>query len=175
MDSRQNIALIGFSTTGKSTVARLLAGALGWFWTDTDQLIVAVAGRPIHAIFSHDGEPAFRRREAALLAAALAGQHTVIATGGGAVTIPDNRSRLRERAWIVALTAEPTTVLTRLKEAARVEPRPLLDAPDPLQRIHDLMAQRQASYTIADLVVPTDDKTPSEVSQMIFEWFGRRL
>ena len=43
---RPNLALIGFSTTGKSTVARLLADQLGCYSADTDQLIVATTGRP---------------------------------------------------------------------------------------------------------------------------------
>ena len=169
---RPNLALIGFSTTGKSTVARLLADALGWYSADTDQLIVATAGRPIHAIFSREGEAVFRAREAAALAAALAGGHVVVATGGGIVTVPDNLARLRQRAWTVCLTAQPTTILRRLQAAAPSEPRPLLDAPDPLARIQALLAQRQAVYAQADLTVETDRCTPEQVAGVILDWLS---
>ena len=169
---RPNLALIGFSTTGKSTVARLLADELGWYSADTDQLIVATAGRSIHDIFRRDGERVFRAREAAVLAAVLAGFRTVIATGGGSVTAPDNLNRLRQRAWTVCLTARPTTILKRLQTAAPSEPRPLLDAPDPLARIEALLAQRQAVYASADFMVETDRRTPEQVAGVILDWLS---
>ena len=169
---RPNLALIGFSTTGKSTVARLLADALGWYSADTDQLIVATAGRPIYDIFRREGEAVFRAREAAALAAALAGWHVVVATGGGIVTVPDNLARLRRRAWTVCLTAQPATILRRLQAAAPSEPRPLLDAPDPLARIEALLAQRHAVYAQADLTVETDRRTPEQVAGVILDWLS---
>ena len=169
---RPNLALIGFSTTGKSTVARLLADQLGWYSADTDQLIVATTGRPIHDIFRREGEGAFRAREAAVLAAVLAGGRTVIATGGGVVTIPDNFDRLRHRAWTVCLTARAATILSRLRVAAPSEPRPLLDGPDPLARIEALLAQRHAAYSQADFMVETDRRTPEQVAGVILDWLS---
>jgi shikimate kinase len=168
--TKPNLALIGFSTTGKSTVARLLAQTLGWYSADTDQMIVATAGRPIHAIFSAEGEAAFRARETAVLVAALAGSRTVIATGGGIMTIAANREWLRQRARLVCLTATPETILARLQVVGRTEPRPMLDAPDPLARIRTLLAQRQAVYAEADVTIPTDDRTPEQVAAEILRW-----
>ena len=127
---KPNVVLTGFSTTGKSTVCRQLAEALGWYHVDTDALITAAAGRSIEVIFRDDGEPAFRAMERAALEAALAGRDNVVATGGGAVISADNRTLMRERAWVVCLSARPATVLARLEEAARVEPRPLLAGAD---------------------------------------------
>lgn len=164
---RLNLALVGFSTTGKSTVARLLAGHLGWAAVDTDQVIAAVAGRSITDLFRVDGEAAFRAREEAALAAALAGQRKVIATGGGIVTRQANLDRLRERCVSIWLTAEPETILTRLQTAAASEPRPLLAARDPLARIRELLFQRQAAYAQADLTVDTDHRTPDGVMTAI--------
>ena len=169
--TRRHIALIGFSTTGKSTVAQRLAARLGWSALDTDQVIVATAGQPIHALFKREGEAAFRQREAAALQAALAGERKVIATGGGIVTLPDNRAALADSAYRVWLTARPETVVARLRQAAPSEPRPLLDAPDPLVRIQELLARREALYREADLVVETDERTPDEVTQIILDWF----
>jgi shikimate kinase len=169
---RPNVALTGFSTTGKSTVGRLLAAELGWTYVDTDALIVERAGRPIHAIFSGDGEAAFRGLESEALAEAVAGEHSVIATGGGAILAPANREILRARAWIVCLTAAPTTVLARLRVAAVTEPRPLLAGDDPLARIETLMTARATAYADADLVVPTDAATPGEVTAAILAWLN---
>ena len=59
-----NIILTGFMGTGKSTVGRLLAERLGREFVDTDEVIVARAGRPIAAIFAEVGEARFRQWEA---------------------------------------------------------------------------------------------------------------
>ncbi|MFN8476117.1 MAG: shikimate kinase [Anaerolineae bacterium] len=165
-----NVALTGFSTTGKSTVCRQLACALGWYHADTDELITAAARQPIEVIFRDEGEAWFRALEYAALTAALAGHGNVVATGGGAVISADNRALMRERAWVVCLSARPETVLARLEEAARVEPRPLLAGPDPLGRVKTLLAQRQVFYAEADLTVETDTLTPGDVTDVILEW-----
>ncbi len=167
---KPNIALTGFSTTGKSTVCRRLAAALGWYRVDTDDLITVTTGKPIEVIFRDDGEPTFRALESAVLAASLAGRDNVVATGGGAVISPANRALMRERAWVVCLSAQPETVLARLAEAARIEPRPLLAGADPLARITALLEQRRAFYAEADLIVETDALTPADVTDIILEW-----
>ncbi|MFN8496584.1 MAG: shikimate kinase [Anaerolineae bacterium] len=171
---KPNVTLTGFSTTGKSTVCRQLADALGWYHVDTDALITAATRRSIEVIFRDDGEPAFRAYEAAALAAALAGCHNVVATGGGAVISPDNRALMRARAWVICLSAQPATIIARLEEAARIEPRPLLAGADPLGRITTLLAQRQAFYAEADLIVETDTLTPTDVTEFILEWLLSR-
>lgn len=162
-----NIALIGFSTTGKSTVARLLADRLGWSAVDTDLLITTLAGLTIPDLFRAEGEAGFRAREAAALTAALAGRGKVVATGGGIVTQPGNLDLLRDRSLIVCLTAEPRTILRRLERAQGLEPRPLLETPDPLARIHQLLAARRTAYSQANVIIATDDLTPDQVAQEI--------
>ena len=54
------IVLVGFSGSGKSSVAPLVAAALGWLAVDTDDLVQQQAGRPVAEIF----EPRERRRSA---------------------------------------------------------------------------------------------------------------
>src|SRR5947209_1158458 len=63
-----SIFLVGYRGSGKSTVARLLAGRLGWAWVDADDVLEERAGRPIRAVFADEGEAGFRDREAAVLA-----------------------------------------------------------------------------------------------------------
>ncbi len=64
----RNIALIGFMGTGKSSVGRMIADQLHFNLVDTDELIEARAGKSISAIFSEDGETAFRTMEATVVA-----------------------------------------------------------------------------------------------------------
>ncbi|MGH2548149.1 MAG: shikimate kinase, partial [Thermomicrobiales bacterium] len=85
MRNVQRVVLTGFSGSGKSTVALLLAAKLGWRPIDIDQDIEVEAGLTIPEIFVRDGETAFRELERRHLVHALEGKRVIIATGGGAV------------------------------------------------------------------------------------------
>ncbi|MCH8065959.1 MAG: shikimate kinase, partial [Chloroflexi bacterium] len=79
------IFLTGLSGSGKSTVARLVAEALGWQAVDTDALIEEAEGRSIAEIFASGGEEQFRALERQQIADAAAPDNVVVATGGGAI------------------------------------------------------------------------------------------
>ncbi len=148
---RPNIVLIGFMGTGKTAVGQTVAARLGRPFIDTDTLIEERAGRSIPRIFAEDGEAAFRRLEAEVVVAAAAREGVVIATGGGAVLRPENMAHLRRNGVIVALRADPRAILARVDPAGR---RPLLGE-DPERTIRRLLAERDALYLNADLVVDT--------------------
>jgi len=155
LDGPSHIALVGLSGSGKSTVAPLLAARTGLgACIDLDREIEQTAGRAVQQVFEIDGEPAFRRLESAALADALAGAPCVIATGGGAVLDPVNRSLLRTGARVVWLRATPTNLAARL--TGTDESRPLLsgDAEFALRRLAD---EREALYSeVAELVIDVD-------------------
>ena len=82
MTRPQRIVLTGFSGTGKSAVARLVAERLGWELVDTDSLVEQAAGRPISDIFARDGEARFRDLEADAVRQACAQPNAVVCVGG---------------------------------------------------------------------------------------------
>ncbi|MBQ8684351.1 MAG: AAA family ATPase [Clostridia bacterium] len=94
--SKQNVVLVGMPGCGKSTVGKALASALGMEFIDTDEEIVRQDGRPIPAIFEAVGEAGFRDIEQRIIHQVAARQHTVIATGGGAILREENVRILRE-------------------------------------------------------------------------------
>ena len=140
----QNIILTGFMGTGKTTVGRLLAARLGCAFVDTDEVIVARAGKPIADIFHNEGEARFREMEAAV-AEELAGRRgLVIATGGRLLLDPDNAAALGATGPVFCLTAAPEAIMARV--AADAVRRPLLDVADAAHRVQALMQQRAAAY-----------------------------
>ena len=86
--------IIGPPGSGKSTVGPALAAALGLAFRDSDDDIVARAGKPITDIFAEEGEPAFRALEEEVVATALAEHDGVLSLGGGAPITPGTRERL---------------------------------------------------------------------------------
>src|SRR3990170_7762720 len=179
----ERIVLTGFSGSGKSVVAPIVAQRLGWEAVDTDSLVEAAAGRSIADIFAHEGEARFRELEADAVRRACAPERTVVAVGGGATLRPDSRRLLADGGFVVCLEARPETVLQRLREGAAGElDRPLLAAADPstgsgqalLARIRELKAARQPVYALADHTVHTDGLTPEDVAaEVVRAWEER--
>lgn len=168
-----NLVLVGFMATGKSTVGRALAQALGRPLFDTDAVVERMAGMSIPEVFAARGEAAFRalERQAVQQVAARAGQ--VVATGGGVVLSPDNIRALRETGRIVWLTAPAEVILERVSrdDAGGTVKRPLLAGPDPLGTIVRLLEQRQQLYSgAADLVVDTSRPLASVVDEILVWW-----
>lgn len=167
-----NLALIGFMGTGKTTIGRLLAAQLDYDFLDTDHWIETAAGKSIPDIFSQAGEAHFRALEQQLVAELAKRQRTVIATGGGLPCQGDNLERLRQHAYLVCLWASPETIFERVRHNSH---RPLLQHPDPLGRIRELLAQRESFYRRADLLISTDGRPSREIVQHILhEFLSRR-
>jgi shikimate kinase/3-dehydroquinate synthase len=168
-----NIVITGFSGTGKSVVAREVAGQLSWDFIDTDDEIVSLAKKPIAEIFQQDGEEKFRELEREVIKRASRRSHKVIATGGGAIVDPQNHAQLARNGFIVCLDAKPETIYQRLFQEGShgSEIRPLLKGDNPLERIRQLKAQRQPYYDDVDLVINTDDLSINEVAgEVIKGW-----
>ena len=77
-------------------MGRGLARRLGKTYVDVDEIIEQRAGMPIPDIFARQGEDAFRRCEAQVLADVSRENHQVIACGGGVVKVPGNTRALRQ-------------------------------------------------------------------------------
>ena len=161
----RRVVLIGFSATGKSAVARALAGRLGWTALDTDDLIEKATGRAIPDIFAQDGETAFRRLEAAAVQRAAAETNVVTATGGGVWLDAANRAALSEDGFVVGLEARIDTIMARhaAAEMGRPDARPLLAGADPVTRIEQLKARRQPFYALVDATIHTDELAVDDV------------
>ena len=145
-----NIYLIGMMGAGKSTVGHLLAQRLPrYHFFDTDTVITQATGSSISEIFADSGEVGFRQIETQTLGQLSAHTRLVVATGGGIVTQQMNWSYLHH-GIVVWLDASPQTLWKRLKED---QSRPLLQDPNPQQKLEDLLQQRQHLYAQADLRV----------------------
>ena len=170
-----NLVLVGFSCSGKSTIGRALSRRLRLRFVDTDKRIEQAAGRSIPEIFHDEGEEAFRALERQVVAAVARERFQVVSTGGGAFMDPESRARLLDDNLVVLLRIKPETVLERLQRSRGGRPRPMLEAPDPLERIRDLLAARQPAYAQAMVAVDVDNLSINEAtSAVVGRWYAWR-
>lgn len=150
----RHVVLVGMMGVGKSTVGRSLGAAMSWPFVDSDDEVVARAGRPVAEIFATDGEAAFRVLEATVLGDLLADPRpSVIAAAGGAVLDPATRERLRESATVVWLRAPVDVLVGRTATGTH---RPAL-ADDPHGTLSRMESERTSVYeSVADVVVDAD-------------------
>ncbi|AOY57026.1 shikimate kinase [Desulfococcus multivorans] len=165
--TKANIILTGFMGTGKSTVGKLLAKALGYRFVDTDELIQVRTGRTIAEIFNEKGEAAFREMEAETARELGRKSGLVISTGGRLMLDPDNAAALGETGRIFCLKATPEEIVARISGDAGAE-RPLLKGGDPIERIVGLMREREAGYA-RFRGIDTSGQTPEAVAKRLLE------
>jgi len=166
----RRLVLVGFMGSGKSTVGRLLAESLGWRFQDLDQSVEEEVGRSVPTIFAEDGEAFFREVEGRLAESILAGDHVVLAAGGGWAARPGRLPEVPDGTLTVWLQVSPEEAVRRV--GATGAARPLLDVPDPLVRARSLMAERRPFYAAAGLTVDTEGLTPIDVSRRILTLMG---
>jgi shikimate kinase len=148
-----SVFLVGLMGAGKTTVGRLLARRLKLRFYDSDHEVERRSGVKIPVIFEIEGEAGFRSREQQAIAELTALHGIVLATGGGAVVVEDNRHRLGVGGTVVYLNARPEDLYNRVRHDRN---RPLLATADPLGRLRALHAERDPLYrSIAHLVVET--------------------
>ncbi len=165
MLGRRSVFLIGPMGSGKSAVGRQLGRALRCPFRDSDHEIERRTGVDISFIFEREGEAGFREREREVLAELTTLEPVVLATGGGAILLDENRTALSTRGTVVYLQATVDQQVDRVQHGRH---RPLLQGADPATRLAELMVVREPLYLeVADLSVCTDGRKVSEVVEEI--------
>ena len=151
--------------SGKTAVGRQLAERLGLPFADSDAEIEVRTGVDVAYIFEREGEAGFRVRERDMIDELTRREGIVLATGGGAILLPENRERLSARGTVVFLDA---TIEQQLQRTRRGRHRPLLATADPRARFEELMSVREPLYrSIAAITIRTDGRRLSSVADEI--------
>lgn len=167
MNPASNLVLVGPMGAGKTCIGQRLAGRLGLRLRDSDAEIERQCGVCVATLFAREGEAGFRAREREMLAALLADEGVLVATGGGAVLDAGNRALLRERGFVVHLQVSVGQQLARL---AVDRSRPLLARPDRERALRALAAERAPLYAeVADLQFDTEDLTVEAAAACLAE------
>jgi len=167
-----DVFLVGFMGSGKSTVGPLLAERLHMPFVDLDARIVAEQGRPIADLFAEGGESYFRGLEHDALASLTATEPAVIACGGGIVTREDSRELLGRLGTVVYLRTTAAETLSRISDRSS---RPLLSGPNAAEDARDLLEARSALYeAVADIEIDTVGARPLRLAERIAAMIAAR-
>lgn len=160
--NKNNIFLIGFMGTGKSTIGSYLAQTFHKTLLEMDEVIVQREGMSIPDIFADKGESYFRSKETALLSECQAKNNLVISCGGGTAMLEENVAIMKQQGVVILLSATPETIFQRVGQDSN---RPVLNGRRSVEGIQELMNQRLPNYlAAADAVISTDNKSTEEIS-----------
>jgi len=160
-----NVILIGFMGSGKSSVGRVLADKLERKFIDMDDEIELGEEKTINEIFSEYGEDHFREIETSYLEKLLTKKNKVIATGGGVILKEENIAILKRIGTVVFLH---TTFESLLKNLQGDTKRPLLQRDDSEEVIRNLLNKREPIYfNAASMIIQTTDKSVEEIANEI--------
>ena len=163
----KNIILIGFMGSGKTSVGKRLSIKLRREFIDMDDFIEKREGMTINEIFAKKGESYFRELEKEICKRYGERSDKVIATGGGVIKNPENMKNLKKNGIVCYLKASPEKIADNLKTD---NTRPLLNVENKLEKINELLAQREASYLkYADYILDVSHIDPEESCSRIME------
>jgi len=170
---KENIVLIGFMATGKTSIAHFLAEKLKKKFVSTDSLIEKKAKKTIPQIFKEKGEICFRELEIQIIKKVSKMKNVIIDCGGGVVLNKINIDRLKENGMIFLLTASPQEILKR--ESKQKGARPLLSKKSKLKIIKELLNFREPFYKVAcDYKIDTTKLSIEEAGKKIIKIYNAR-
>jgi shikimate kinase len=168
------IYLIGYMGSGKSTLGKGLAKALGISWLDLDSEIESRHKISIPDFFIKYGESAFRDVEHKVLNDIASMPDIVISTGGGVPCFHKNMELMNQTGLTIYLEASPEIILTRIGPYAWK--RPLfqrMDGTDILEKITVHLKSREKFYQQAQITIDATNPDVEELKNLILNNFGR--
>jgi shikimate kinase len=161
-----NIVLVGPMGSGKTTVGRRLSENLKVDFYDADHEIINKTGVSIDHIFDVEGEEGFRKRESKVLKELCNKSNIVLATGGGAVILEENRLIIKKAESVIYLYSSVDQILRR---TAKSKIRPLLEnSKNRRQTISNIIDSRDTFYReVATIIINTNGKKLNQVIKEI--------
>ena len=172
------VYLIGFSGTGKSSAAKLIANALGWDFIDMDEEIESTFGKPISEIFQTKGEKWFREEESKLLHNIAVKNKLIISTGGGVPVKEQNMNLMLKTGYVICLEASVEEIVSRLSILPRIDNK-LSDRPKitnlSIEDISNFKSERANIYARANFTINTNELTVEQVTNELLKSINKFL
>ncbi len=162
--------MIGYRGSGKSTIAKILAGRLGFKLFELDRLIDERAGEKIPEIVAKFGWEKFRQLETELLAELVSRENAVLDLGGGVVEKEENRKLIRDHCRVVWLKARAQVLMDRIKDSSH---RPSLTGKSLVDEVPEVLTRREPFYqALSHLTLDTGKMSPEQAVEEIIQRLG---
>ncbi len=169
MKPKENISLIGFMGSGKTTIGELLAERTGYLFIDLDRIIELSESKTINEIFTCFGEEHFREIESKIIKKVYFNNKCVFACGGGVILRGENMKLIRRNSTVFYLEISPREALNRLEDTSD---RPLLQIPDKLKNTTTLLESRNPMYKkYSDIIIQNEGSSAESAVDEILEKF----
>lgn len=165
------IYLIGYMGSGKSTLGKELAKALGISWLDLDDEFELRYKVSIPAFFEKYGEILFRELEHKVLTDISLIPDLVVSTGGGAPCYHDNIKLMNQTGITIYLHALPELLISRIELSVRK--RPLfqqMKGEDFFQKITMHLQSREPFYTQANITIEANKPDVEDLKKKILDY-----
>lgn len=164
------IYLIGYMYSGKTTVSRKLADALGYDFLDLDQAIEARYHTTLPLFFKRYGEPMFRQVEMQMLHATDQMGNVVISTGGGTPCFGDNMQWINAKGISIYLRLTEESICKRMESSRKCRPTVMALPPEERKQfIHDQLSARLPIYQQARHTIVADGMDTKDIISTILQ------
>ena len=164
-----NIILIGFMGTGKSTIGKLLADRLHLKFYDLDREIEKLLGMSMLNLYKKYGKVRFHAEEKLMFQKLLQKEKAVIATGGTVELSLESLENLKENNTVIALYLEPEIIHKRLR---RRNNRPMIRPRNMYEDIVSMCKERESLYKNAHLCLNTTNLSMEKVVNKILDYLN---
>lgn len=164
---KNNVAIIGFMGSGKTTIGKLLAERLDYIFIDLDRLVEIAEDKTIKDIFNESGEGYFREIESSITRKIINNKKCVFACGGGIILKKENMDKITDNCDIVYLKISEKEAFSRLIESTE---RPLIPEKEKEKEISDIFKKRKELYSkYGEIVIDNENILPEEAVNIIIE------
>ncbi len=109
--------IIGYKSSGKTTIGKKLAHRLNMDFIDLDKFIEEMTGSSVPEIYTDQGETEFRNIEWKALKQVVTKDNLVVSTGGGVPCHCDNMNLMEKYGEVIYLKMDNNTLVNRLEKA----------------------------------------------------------
>lgn len=162
--------LIGYKSSGKSTMGRKLANRMGLEFIDLDRVIEKREGKTVPELYTELGDEGFRIKEWKALKEVVKTDNVVVALGGGAPCHCDNMNLIEKYGEVIYLRLDSDTLVSRLKSATTDRPIVLKKTDEELRfYVQDIRNRCEHHYLRAKYVIDSKDISVDKVVSIIRE------
>ena len=165
---RQRICLIGLRGAGKSTLGKMLGGALEIPFMELNDEIERQSGMPVDEVMALYGQEGYRRLERQALENVVSASDTIVlASAGGVVTEAETFTYLLQHFHTIWLRAAPEEHMERVR--LQGDERPMAGNPRAMEDLKSILKDRESLYAKADAMVDTSGKSVGQAGQELVE------